>query len=91
MRRQQRQEAKRAAVQATAAAAASAAAAAANDQHQRSLSHGQRQLLCIARAIVHESQILVSDEATSSVDMATDELVQVRRKQAWLLWSFSVF
>jgi ATP-binding cassette, subfamily C (CFTR/MRP), member 1 len=39
-------------------------------------SHGQRQLFCLARAILRKSKVIILDEVTSSADTKSDELMQ---------------
>ena len=36
---------------------------------------GERQLLCIARAMLKEGKVLLMDEATSNIDFKTEEVI----------------
>ena len=47
----------------------------------KNLSLGQKQLICIARALIKKPQILLMDEATSNIDEYTDNIIQNVIKQ----------
>jgi len=53
------------------------------DNNGQNLSQGQKQLLCIARALLRKPKIVIMDEITSNLDTNTELLIHQKLKIAW--------
>ena len=48
-------------------------------------SMGQKQLLCLGRAMLLQTKIIVLDEATANVDLATDNFIQQKLRECFIV------